>query len=574
MSQLRSPSAEARTGRPFSRLLTVVAALAVIGTMVGTTIPAQASTLSAWSTAAAPAAAPAAPAAPAGVLSFPQAKAEGKVSSIDWGSRCNVPTGTLKYPSFFAGPCYAPFTGNNGGATSQGVTASTIKVVYYVPQANDPILNYIESAVKDTATNAQNIQTMQDWVTFYNHFYETYGRKVVLVPYNATGVSDDPVSARADAVTIATDIKPFAVWGGPILTTAFADELAARHVMCIDCGSGDTNSYFQQRAPYVWSLGMLPQQSIVHVVEFLKKQVNGRDATFAGESDFTKQRRKFGMIDLVNDADSATLLTDWQKSFKSAGINVAQYVTYASPTDLQTQAPALIAKLKAAGVTSVIFSGDPVAPQTLTRAATAQNYFPEWIISGSALTDTAAFGRTYDQRQWAHAFGVSFGAARTGVTGAIPLYEWYFGHKPPDLTGAAVDVIDAAFFYAVLQGVGPDLTAQNYQKAAFAAPPTPHAITQPSLSYGHHGIWAGTDYGGVDDATEVWWNPSISGPDELGRPGKGLYEYVDGGKRYLPGQWPPEPTKAFQKSGAVAIYTTPPAAERTPNYPSPANSGT
>jgi hypothetical protein len=567
MSQPTSPPAEAGPSGRTSRLLTVVAALAVIGTMVGTTVPAQASALSTRSTAAA------SPAAPAGVLSFPQAKKEGKAGSIDWGSRCNVATGTLKYPSFFAGACYAPFTGNNGGATSSGVTAKTIKVVYYVPEANDPVLNYIEGAVKDTASNAQNIETMQDWVSFYNHYYETYGRKVVLIPYNATGVSDDPVAARADAVTIATNIKPFAVWGGPILTTAFADELAARHVLCIDCGSGDTNSYFQQRAPYVWSLGMLPQQSIVHVTEFLKKQVSGRDAIFAGESAFKKEKRKFGMIDLVSDADAATLLTDWQKSFKSAGIPVVQYVTYASPTDLETQAPALIAKLKAAGVTSVIFSGDPVAPETLTRAATAQNYFPEWIITGSALTDTAAFARTYDQRQWAHAFGVSFGAARTGVTGAIPLYEWYFGHKPPDLTGAAVDVIDAAFFFAVIQGVGPDVTAQNYQKAAFAGAPTPEAITQPSLSWGHHGIWKGTDYGGVDDATEIWWNPNISGPDELGRPGKGLYEYVDGGKRYLPGHWPTEPTPAFQTAGAVAIYTKPPAAERTPNYPSPAPPG-
>ena len=104
MSQLRSPLAEARTGRPFSRLLTVVAALAVIGTMVGATLPAQASAASTRSAAAAPA-------APAGVLSFSQAKAEGKVGSINWGSRCNVPTGTLKYPSFFAAACYAPFTG-------------------------------------------------------------------------------------------------------------------------------------------------------------------------------------------------------------------------------------------------------------------------------------------------------------------------------------------------------------------------------------------------------------------------------------------------------------------------------
>jgi hypothetical protein len=305
----------------------------------------------------------------------------------------------------------------------------------------------------------------------------------------------------------------------------------------------------------------------------LKKQVNGRDAIFAGESDFKKEKRKFGMIDLVDDANSATLLTDWQKSFTSAGINVAQYVTYASPTDLQTQAPALIAKLKAAGVTSVIFSGDPVAPQTLTRAATAQNYFPEWIITGSALTDTAAFARTYDQRQWAHAFGVSFTAARTGITGAISLYEWYFGHKPPDLTAAAVSVIDASLFFPVIQGVGPDLTAQNFQKALFAGAPTPHAITQPSLSWGNHGIWPGTDYGGTDDATEIWWNPSISGPDELGRPGKGLYEYVDGGKRYLPGQWPTGATKAFQTAGAVAIYTKPPPSERTPSYPSPAGTG-
>ena len=184
---------------------------------------------------------------------------------------------------------------------------------------------------------------MKNWVAFYNHFYETYGRKVQLVPYTATGVSNDPVAARADAVTIATNIKPFAVWGGPILTTAFADELAARHVLCIDCGSGDTNSYFQQRSPYVWSLGILPQQSIVHVTEFLKKQVNGRDASFAGEPAFRDRKRKFGMIDLVDDADSATLLKDWKQSFASAGINVAQYVTYATPTDLPTQAPALMA---------------------------------------------------------------------------------------------------------------------------------------------------------------------------------------------------------------------------------------
>ncbi len=566
MSPMTPPPARAGFLKRFGPLIAIVAVAAVVAIVAVATRSSSPSSVTSSPTTTS--ASPAQP--PAGVVSFTQAKQEGRVSSINWGDRCDVTTGKLKYPSFFAGECYAPFSGPNGGATAPGVTSTSIKVVFYLPEQSDLILNYITSAIKDTATNQQTIDTMQNWVAFYNHFFETYGRTVDMVPYVATGQSNDPVAARADAVTIATDIKPFAVWGGPILTPAFADELAARNTLCIDCGSGNTNSYFQQRSPYVWALNILAEQQVSHASEFLKKQVANGNASFAGEKDFTTRKRKFGLVDLVDDANSAQLLKVWQHSLAAAGIDVAQYVTYASPVDLQTSAPALIAKLKDAGVTSVIFAGDPIAPQALTRAATSQGYFPEWIISGSVLTDTAAFGRTYDQRQWAHAFGVSFGAARTGVTGAIPLYKWYFGQDPPDLTGAATSVVDAALFYPVIQGVGPDLTAENFKTALFAGPPTPRAITQPSLSYGNKGIWPQTDFGGVDDATEIWWNPSISGPDELGRAGKGLYEYVGGGTRYLPGHWPTEPTKAFQKAGAVAIYNTPPPSEQVPNYPSPA----
>jgi hypothetical protein len=54
-----------------------------------------------------------------------------------------------------------------------------------------------------------------------------------------------------------------------------------------------------------------------------------------------------------------------------------------------------------------VFLGDPIMPIYLTKAATDQNYFPEWIITGTVLTDTTVFGRLYDQKQWAHAFGIS-----------------------------------------------------------------------------------------------------------------------------------------------------------------------
>ena len=85
---------------------------------------------------------------------------------------------------------------------------------------------------------------------------------------------------------------------------------------------------------------------------------------------------------------------------------------YTDPATIQQQASQVITKLKTAGVTSVIFSGDPVAPRDFTKEATAQEYFPEWIVAASTLVDVTAFARTYDQQQWAHAFGVTQLAAR------------------------------------------------------------------------------------------------------------------------------------------------------------------
>ena len=70
---------------------------------------------------------------------------------------------------------------------------------------------------------------------------------------------------------------------------------------------------------------------------------------------------------------------------------------------LPQTAAGLVAKLKQAGVTTVMFLGDPIMPIYLTKAATAQNYFPEWIVTGTVLTDTTAIARLYDQKQWAHA---------------------------------------------------------------------------------------------------------------------------------------------------------------------------
>ena len=49
-----------------------------------------------------------------------------------------------------------------------------------------------------------------------------------------------------------------------------------------------------------------------------------------------------------------------------------------------------------------------------------------------------------------------------------------------------------------------------------------------------------------------------------------MWAYAEGGRRYLPGEWPDTETTAFDPEGAVTIYEERPPGEEVPDYPSPA----
>ncbi len=49
----------------------------------------------------------------------------------------------------------------------------------------------------------------------------------------------------------------------------------------------------------------------------------------------------------------------------------------------------------------------------------------------------------------------------------------------------------------------------------------------------------------------------------------GLSPHVDGGQRYLPGEWTDDESKVFQDEGSVTILDAAPDDEVGPDYPSP-----
>jgi hypothetical protein len=512
--------------------------------------------------------------APSGEITYPLSFSDAAEQGIEvpWDERCDTERGTIAVPDYFAPECYAPFEGDNGGATAPGVTADSIKVVYYLAQEEDPIINYITDAINSDDTIDQEIETMQNVVRYYQAYYETYGRTVELIPFVATGGAADEVAARADAVRIAEEIQPFVVWQGPALTPAFGDELAARGVMCISCVPGQPTQFYQERAPYVWAIDGSQQQKQDHVVEFVRKQLIGKPASHAGE-ELAATERRFGLLYIETSAASTELAQRFAAEMEAAGAPLAEVIPYAlDPATIQQTALQAITRMKTAGVTTVIFTGDPVAPRDFTREATAQAYFPEWVVAAATLVDTNAFGRTYDQQQWAHAFGVTQLAARLSpeISGYPTLYEWFNGEPPPADAEIGVDQPQAALFYSILQNTGPNLTHETWAEALLNANPTARgAISQPSLSWGDKGLWEYVDYHGIDDATLMWWDPELPGQDELRREAPGMWRFVDGGLRYLPGEWTEE-DRLFVEDGSVAMYMERPPGEEPGDYPSPA----
>lgn len=508
--------------------------------------------------------------APDGVVSWSQAEEAGTTGDLTWPETCDQETGRVAIPYILAAECFADVEGDNGGETSKGVTGEAIKVVAYVAMEDDPIIDYITQAIANDDTVEQAGETIQGYADLFNATYQLYGRQVEVEILVGSGPANDEVTARADAVRAADEMGAFAVVGGPVLTSAFADELAAKGVVCIGCTAGNPE-FYEERAPYLFGPAINTDQVLVHLVEYMTKKLVGKPAEHAGDEALQGTERKFGYLWIESNDTSAEQAERFETLLADEDVELAESISYTlDPARLQEQATSVITRLKQAGVTTVVFSGDPVAPTTFTTEATAQDYFPEWVLGPQALVDTTAFSRGYDQEQWAHAFGPSPLTVKPDQTqrGHWVLYEWFHGTEPPAPDTSPVLFPNVATLFAGLQAAGPELTPETFQAGMFSRPPTPRYTTETSLSYGQHGLWEGDDRNGSDDMTEIWWDPDATGEDEIGKEGTGMWRYVDGGARYLPDEWTDE-LRVFDEEGSETILAAPPDDEAAPEYPAP-----
>jgi hypothetical protein len=510
-----------------------------------------------------------------GPMTPQKAELEGE-TDVDFGPNCDTETGRIKLVSVYAPPCVEPFEGDNGGATSPGVTADEVKVIFY---QTDPALDPLAAS---TASNAgaqidpeSARETAQDFVDLYNKLFEGYGRTIVVESFTGTGAPSDTEAARNDAITIA-EKEPFAVIGGPAQSSAvFAGELASNGIICgPGCAAALNEDIVEEFEPYVWQAGATPNQASALAAEMVGNLAGPGPAELAGDEAMKTQDRVYGLVHYdTPDGDHQPVFEALSAALADNGVDLAIDIEFT--LDLaraQENARTNIGKLMDAGVTTVIYYGDPFTPGSLTEEATAQGYFPEWILGPNTLMDTTIFGRQTDQTQWQNGFGMSLTGARgeRSTNGGFQIYEWAYGTEPPNTNVNIIEPYLRTIFYGV-HLAGAELTPETFRDGLLRYPVSGGGATEPQVSRGEHGVWPEFDWGGTDDMAIIWFDPAVTGEDEVGNEGTGMYRYANGGERYTIGNLPTSLEEAglFDVESSVTVFDEVPAEDRAPDYPPP-----
>ena len=366
--------------------------------------------------------APAAPAGPPGAagtggpgVAERQAGARAAASNVAFGPGPNCrPDGRQIGISLYMPPC-ADWQGtDNGGATADGVTGNQVKVIRWLGQLDDATKAILQANKlgDDDATVARAYHAL---FSYSNHHYETYGREVVFEDYQASALSTNQEAMIADAAQIA-DKHPFAVIegnpGGRDADGARPRAERARRAVPVHDVAVDARSTRRTR----WSCRPACRAARTTATSRRSTSASGSPgrtrSTRATSSTrckgFKNKPRVFGLMYLNGalgqvDPEGERLRATCEKAFAQYGVSFAVQLGYIyDPGRNQNDVSNMIAQLKAAGVTTIVPLVDPLSPILITPEATRQNYFPEWFVTGTGLSDTTTAGRLYDQNQWRH----------------------------------------------------------------------------------------------------------------------------------------------------------------------------
>jgi hypothetical protein len=416
-------------------------------------------------------------------------------------------------------PCVPYWEGDNGGATSKGVTRDQINIVVPNWDANmHPALQ-----------------------TFFNNRFEFYGRKLRLIQLNGAG-GDSPEAQQADATLAANERDAFASTdnsaGGGF---DYYEQLARLKVISAPTRPSQITPYQRQWSPYVWQYTMAVDDIMRNLGEWGCVRLAGANATHAG-GDLPTKKRKFGVILQQESADNPLSTKPIEEALAACGEQPVIVSYGATSYNDPSKATNVILQMKQENVTTIICLCHMSGVKVLGAAASSQVYYPEWIVSTYGLGDFNYAIRTLGPppEQRVHLMGITVQPRQVKVVDDPVQWAW----KESDPSANELKPISGSMEYndteyrsmlllaSGIQMAGPRLTPETFaaalEKTVFPNPDTPHMQGHVGFSPRSHSM--------TIDAAEWWWSDTDQSPytDES----SGTICYVEHGARRTLGKWP------------------------------------
>ena len=412
----------------------------------------------------------------------------------------------------YSPPCET-FSGNNGGATSPGVTATAINVSFRLTsdQSFQQTLAQLAGAqLQDT--NADTERTVLALAQYFNSHFQFYGRKIVVHFFNGQGslanelLGTGQAQAEADALT-AKSMNVFADLSAE--SEPYAAALAKEKIMAF----GDpymSRAWHQQHAPYTWSVDTDGTDVASMAAHYAVQKLcpAGSPAAYAGGS-LKNAPRKFALLAPENSWYQQSVAVA-QGIMRAAGCQASIFTYTLDLGTMSQQAANLVSKLKSGGYTTIICGCDPIFPVYLSGQGNQQGYLPEFVITGTALTDADYSAQLWNQTFAAHAFGISPNGPEVPYTQTIgyAAYKTVRSDEPAFFVNQIYAQMDQMAIG--LQMAGPNLTPQTFQQGMFNYPPRE----------GPMGLWGWSpqQYTVPNDVREICYSPTAISPYN-GKPG-------------------------------------------------------
>ncbi len=468
-------------------------------------------------------------------------------------------------------PCVASFTGDNGGATYQGVTPDEIKVLIYLwgsgcgaPQGyrqpgaaagtsqdeRNPCGEYNDLDEPPREDDYVKTRTLRLFARHFNDRYQTYGRHVHFIVYYSKGGTNE--TFRSEAAEHIQKVKPFAVINYIGGSNAYLETITKKGIMHF-LGSGDAviggteERFFQKYGGLVWGYEPTVETRARAAVDWVCKQVLPFPVSFSGNAEKNGQPRVLGLMRMGGPFSDSFFpqmivyarlvkkgIEDCGGKFAAEGTHDGNCGTAGLCHPSNTHEVENIAQFRQKGVTTIIWAGGQEHGHG--RQASKVNYFPEIVVAGDGYNDLTLESQGQDPSWWKQAVAITASPLKNPFS-QTPCYQ---AGKEADPEAPTIDLRNygCKLFDGVrqlmtgIQVSGPRLNPQTMEKGFRAIPEVRSADPRvPACFYPEGG------YSCVQDFATWWYDPAGDDPESSN---PGCNRALEGGYRRLPGQFPRE----------------------------------